>query len=297
MTTGLAACGTTSSASSLATINNKPVTQAEVTNFVDGTEFMQGTQFPTTKKEKALELKAVVAQEAVTQWVLQHHLTTEKAAQKQASTILTGTIEPQVGSASQLNSLLKSDHLTKSKFASYLANQVIAESAFTKTSKTVKKPTLAQEQAFYQSNKTQFTSPPEDEVSDILVKTQSLANSILKKAKSGTPFASLAKQYSIESNSKKGGSLGYLAVSGSSMSQGMYTAVQSLKKGQFATYHGTKGYHVVWVQATKASTVQPFSKVKSTVVADVTQSLDGKAYQAFVAKLEKKDAIHYGKGS
>ncbi len=300
MTMGLAACGTTTNtstkAAALATINNKPITQAEMTNFVAGTEFMQGTKFPTTTKEKALELKAVVAQQAVNQWVMKKHLITTSAAKKQALGIVS-TITKQVGSASKLTSLLKTDKLTTSTFENYLTNQVIAETGYKQVTKSVKAPTTAQEKAYYQKNKTQFQGPPKDEVSDILVKSKSLASSILKKAKAGTSFPALAKQYSIASNGSKGGSLGYLDVSGTSMSQGMYSAVASLKKGQFATYHGTKGYHVIWIQNTKSPTVQPFTTVKSQVATDLTQTKDSTVYQSFVAQLEKKDTIHYHKTS
>lgn len=299
MTMGLAACGTTTNTATkaaLATINNKPVTQAEMTNFVAGTEFMQGTKFPTTTKEKALELKAVVAQQAVNQWVMKKHLITTSAAQKQAHGIVS-TITKQVGSSAKLKSLLKTDKLTPSTFENYLTNQVIAETGYKHVTKGVKAPTTAQEQAYYQKNKTQFQGPPQDEISDILVKSNALASSILKKAKAGTSFAALAKQYSIASNGSKGGSLGYLNVSGTSMSHGMYSAVASLKKGQFATYHGTKGYHVIWVQNTKSPAVQPFSKVKTQVATDLTQTKDSTVYQSFVTHLEKKDTIHYHKTS
>ena len=302
---GLAACGSSTKASSgsntgtqavLATVNKTPVTQGQLTQFVNGTQFMQGTTFPTTKKEKVLELKAVVGQVAVDRWVLGHHLTTQKAAAKQARTIIKNNIEARIGGSAALKKLLASKHLTSSSLQSYLTSQMLAESAFQKTSKTVKAPTLKQEQAFYQANKQSFTNPPEDKLSDILVKTSAVAKTVLAKAKAGTPFASLAKKYSISSTSKTGGSLGYKPVSASAMSSGLYAAVQNMKKGQFKTYHGSKGYHVIWLQDTKPATVQPFSKVKSQIASAVTQNLDGQAYQNFVTSLEKKDKITYAKG-
>lgn len=295
---GLAGCGATSAAvkssPTLATVNKSAVTQKQVSQFVDGTEFMQGTKFPASKSESKLELKAVVAQVAVEQWAMKQHLTTNKAAVKQAKSIITTDIESQVGSA-QMGSLLKAVHLTKAGLTAYLTDQVIAESAYQKVTKSVKAPTTAQEQAYYKANQTTFTNPPQDEVSQILVKSKSLAQSILSQAKSGTAFATLAKKYSIASNGKTGGSLGYKTTT--SMTAAMSTAVANLKAGQFATYHDSTGYNVIWLQAIKPTTVKPFKQVQSQIKTDVAQNLDNQAYQAFVNKLEKADKIKYTKNS
>ncbi|MCY0879886.1 MAG: peptidyl-prolyl cis-trans isomerase [Firmicutes bacterium] len=297
----LSACGTQTTAApeALATVNDQAVTAADVANFVNGTEFLQGETFATSSKEKALELKAVVAQTAVNQWALKKHLTTMAKAKSQVNNIITKVLEPEVGGASTLKSLLSSHHLTLSSLKSYLTQEVISDSAYTEVTKHVKGPTVAQEKAYYKSNRDLFATPPEDEISDILVKTSSLAQSILKKAESGVPFATLAKEYSIASNAKTGGSMGYQAVSGSSMSQGMYDTVTKMKVGQFATYHGSQGYHVVWLQATKPAGYEPFSSstVRKEIKATLLQNLDDKAYQAFVNKLEAHDKIVYHKKS
>lgn len=296
---GVAGCGTQShptADATVATINHTTVTKSQLTNFVLGTEFMQGASFPSTTKEQKLEAKALVAQEAANQWALSHHLITQKKAQAQANTILKSQIESQTGGSSGLTSLLKSHKMTLSQFKSYLVQEVISDSAYSKAIKGVKAPTLQQEQAFYNANKSQdFTNPPQDELSDILVKTSSLANQILSQAKSGTSFATLAKKYSIASNGKKGGSLGYEAVSATSMSQGLYSAVQTMKVGQYATYKGTQGYHVIWLQATKPASVQSFASVKSEIQSQLQGQADDAAYQTWVNNLEKHDKITYAK--
>jgi len=287
----IAGCGTQSTSASsttVATIGKTSVTSAELTNFVDGTEFLQGTTFPTTKSEKTLEVKALVAQTAVNQWALSHHLITVKKAQIQAKSMIKNNIESQVGGQSGLTTLLKSHHLTNAGLLEYVTNQEVSASAFSKVTKDVKAPTLSQEQSYYKANESTFENAPEDEISDIVVKTQSLANKILSDAKSGTSFASLAREYSISSTGKSGGSLGYLGLSSTSgISQGMYNAVQGLKAGAFTTYHGTQGYHVLWIQAIKPSTLQPFASVESEIKSEVQQTKDDSVYQAWTQKLEK----------
>lgn len=250
---------------------------------------MQGASLPTTASEKKLEVKAVVAQTAVDQWALKHHLTTTKKAKSQASQFISANIESQVGGKSGLTKMLKQKKLTFADFQTYITDEMVAQSAFAKVTKNVKAPTTAQEKAFYQKNKSTFTTPPEDEVSDIVVKTKSLADKVLKQAQGGTSFATLAKHYSIASSGKSGGSLGYLPTS--SMSSGMAQAISGMKVGKYSTYKGSQGYHVIWLQATKPSTVQPFSKVQSQVKSDLQQQTANTMYQNWTSKMEKSQHI------
>ncbi|NMP20867.1 peptidyl-prolyl cis-trans isomerase [Sulfobacillus harzensis] len=289
----IAGCGThTASASgsaTVATVNGQKVTQNDVNLFVKGLEFMQGQTLPTSSKEKALEVKAVVAQTAVNQWAIKHHLITEKKAKSEANQFISSNIEAQVGGKSGLTQLLKSKNLTFAQFQSYIADQMVAQSVFTKVTKNVKAPTTAQEQSYYQKNKSSFTTPPQDEVSDIVVKTNALAQKLLKEAKGGSSFATLAKHYSIASTGKSGGSLGYLPAT--SMSSGMAKTLSGMKVGQYATYHGSQGYHVIWLQATKPSAVAPFSKVQSEIQSLLQQQSADTVYQNWTKKMEKSQHI------
>lgn len=280
----------------LATISKTPITRAQLTAFVDGTQFMQGTQFPNTKAEQKLELKALVAQTVVTKWVLAHQLTTQKKAEAQAQGIIKTDIKARIGSTAQYKNLLKSAHLTPAALTNYLTAQMLAEAAFAKATKDIKAPSLKQEQAYYQSHHSQFTTPAEDKLSEILVKKESLAKELLGKVKSGTAFASLAKHYSILPSTFKGGSLGYQQVSSTSMGQAMYKAVQNMQVGQYKIYHDTKGYHLIWLESTKPASVQSFTKVKSHIATALTQNLDDQAYQKFVKGLVKGEHIQYAKG-
>ena len=282
-------------AQALATVNGSPVTQADVANFVAGTEFMQGSKYVSNAAEKKLELKAVVAQAAVTQWTLDHHLITMKVAQAQANAILKSQIEAQL-SAGELQGLLKTVHLTKAQLLHYLAVELVDEKAYQTVIKSVKNPTAAQEQAYYSAHKSTFTTLPQDEISDIVVKSSSLAQTILTQARAGASFPSLAKQYSVAPNAKKGGSMGFVTADQTTLGASLYKAVRGLKAGQYAAYHDSQGYHVVWLQADKPASYQPLAQVRSQVALAVGQNLDNSAYQQWVNQLEKKDHIHYPNG-
>lgn len=297
--TVIAGCGTAAKSASstpVATVQNVPITPAQLADFVSMTEFFQGQSLPNTAQEKSLEVKALVQQTAVNQWALAHHLITQKKAASQAKSIISSQIESQVGGAKGLTSLLKSKKLSMGTLDTYVTDQMITQSAFTYATKSVKAPSTAQEQTYYKQNKSTFANPPQDEINDIVVKTGTQAKSILNQLSHGGNFAQLAKKDSTSSTAKSGGSLGYLPVSPTGgMSQGMYTAVQSMKTGQYNTYHGSQGYHVIQLVATKPASTQAFSAVQSQIKQSLlTQSKDT-AYQAFAAKIQKSMKVTIGK--
>lgn len=287
----LAGCGAsaTSASRTVATVNGQTVSAGDLHVFVKGTEFMQGQTLPNTAQEKKLEVKAMVAQTTVNQWALKHHLTTLKKAKSAAQQFIKADIESQVGGQSGLKSLLKSKSLTESDLENFLTQEMVAQSAFNQVTKGAKPPTTAQEQAFYTANKAQFATAPEDEISQIVVKSSSLASQILKDAKAGQSFRALAKQYSIASTGKTGGSLGYQPVS--AMTRSMASAVSKLKAGQFASYHDSSGYHVIWLQAVKPSGTAAFSTVKAQIAQQLQQQTDDTLYQSWTSKLEKSQKI------
>ncbi len=294
MMMGIAGCGTAAAAKPLtvAEVQQQPITKAQLTNFVAMTEFFQGTTLPNNSQEKTLEVKALVQQTAVNQWALAHKLITMKKASSQANQLITSQIEAQVGGAKGLDQLLKSKHLTFATLQTYVTDQMVTQSAFTYATKNVKAPTTASEQQYYQKNKTQFTNPQQDEIRDIVVKSKSEAATILSQVQHGANFAQLATKDSIASTGKSGGSLGYLPVSPTGgMSLGMYQAVQSMKVGQYTTYQGSQGYHVIQLEATKPATVSPFSQVQSQVSSVLLQQSQDTVYQAFASKVEKSMKI------
>lgn len=297
--TVIAGCGTGTKAASgtpVATVQNVPITKAQLANFVSMTEFFQGTTLPNTAQEKSLEVKALVQQTAVNQWALAHHLITQKKATAQAKSIISSQIEAQVGGAKGLTTLLKSKKLTMGTLDTYVSDQMITQSAFTYATKSVKSPTTAQEQSYYNQNKSSFANPPQDEINDIVVKTKTQAQSILSQLSHGGNFAQLAKKDSTSSTAKSGGSLGYLPVSTTGgMSQGMYTAVQSMKPGQYQTYQGSQGYHVIELVATKAATTSAFSSVQSQIKQTLLTQAQDTAYQAFAKKIQKSMKVTIGK--
>lgn len=295
--TGAAGCGlfsSNSSASALATVNGHAITQTTLNNFVAMTELFNGSTLPNTAKEKYLEVQGLAQQTAVNDWALAHHLITVKSATAQANNIISAQLESQVGGAKGLASLLKTKHLTMTVLTNYLTQQMISQSAYQYATKGVKKPTLAAEQAYYQKNASQFKSPPEAEVSDIVVKTQAEATTVVGLLNKGTAFSTLAKKYSIlPSEVKSGGNLGWLAeTTTGTMSPAMYQTLQGMKPGQFTTYQGSQGFHVIRLVAVKPGSLSKFSAVQSQVSSDVLQQNQFNVYKTWANHVEKTEHTH-----
>lgn len=291
---GAAGCGLftgNSSASALATVNGHPITQTALNNFVALTELFNGSTLPNTAKEKYLEVQGLAQQTAVNDWALAHHLVTIKTATAEAKNIISAQLESQVGGVKGLDSLLKTKHLTLPVLTNYLTQQMISQSAYQYATKGVKKPTLAQEQSYYKQNASQFKSPPQAEVSDIVVKTQAEATQVVGLLNKGTAFSTLAKKYSIvPAEVKSGGNLGWLAeTTTGTMSPAMYQTLQGMKPGQFTTYQGSQGFHVIRLVAVKPGTQSPFSAVQSQVSSDVLQQNQFNAYKAWANRIVKTE--------
>jgi len=72
-------------------------------------------------------------------------------------------------------------------------------------------PAAATVQAYYDQHQAEFRSGEEVRVRQILVNDEELANEIVKKLKSGTPFGDLSAQYSRAPNAKRGGEIGFVS--------------------------------------------------------------------------------------
>ena len=72
-------------------------------------------------------------------------------------------------------------------------------------------PSPSELQEYYDAHQNEFRSGEEVRVRQILVNDENLANEIVKKLKSGTPFGDLSAQYSRAPNAKRGGEIGFVS--------------------------------------------------------------------------------------
>ncbi|POB10824.1 MAG: peptidylprolyl isomerase [Sulfobacillus thermosulfidooxidans] len=290
----LAGCGQQSSAAPkpLAVVNGKDLTTAQLNTMVRMTELFNGSTLPNTKQEKISEVKYLVQEKSVEDWTLAHHLTTKAKAEASAKTVLDKSIEPEVGGVSGLDKMLKSKGVTMSQLNDYLTQQMILQQAYNQATKNVKPITTAAAESFYKANPQYFTGSPQVELEEITVKSQSEAQTLEKQVEAGASFAALAKKDTTNTTLKsKGGEVGWTPESLQSLSPAVYKEVQSLKPGQFGITKGSHGYDLIGLQATKPAQVSPFSQVESEIKANLLQTAQGNAYQAFASKIEKQARV------
>lgn len=72
-------------------------------------------------------------------------------------------------------------------------------------------PSPADLQTYYDQHQAEFRSGEEVRVRQILVNDENLANDIVKKLKSGTPFGDLSAEFSRAPNAKRGGEIGFVS--------------------------------------------------------------------------------------
>lgn len=128
-------------------------------------------------------------------------------------------------------------------------------------------------EAFYKQNIAQYQTPEEVRASHILLKTEgkneaevrARAEDILKRAKAGEDFATLARQYSEdESNAGNGGDLNYFP-RGAMVPEFEEVAFR-LKPGEISDLVTTPfGFHIIKVVDHRQATTRPLEEVRSEI--------------------------------
>lgn len=150
---------------------------------------------------------------------------------------------------------------------------------------------------FYNENKEKFKAPEQLKASHILVKTEKEAKDIIKnlsKAKDlKAEFTKLAKEKSVGPSGANGGELGWFTKE--KMVPEFSQAAQKLAKGTITKtpVKTNYGYHVIYLDDKKASTIMEYSKIKDRLKKDLMQQKFAKDAKTKAEKLKKKAKIEY----
>ncbi|HBM75957.1 MAG TPA: peptidylprolyl isomerase, partial [Clostridiaceae bacterium] len=106
-------------------------------------------------------------------------------------------------------------------------------------------------------------------------------------------FATLAKQYSIETSAKEtGGNLGEISYNDSNYDQTFMLAAMSLKEGQISNPVQTKyGYHIIKVTKKTEYPVLAFDKVKEDIKSQLLESKKQDKYTASIQEWRKEAKV------
>ncbi len=141
---------------------------------------------------------------------------------------------------------------------------------------------------YYNKNKARFAQPERRDLSIVLTKTQAKANEARQKLESGTPFAKVAKQYSIDDTSKaQGGKLP--AVAKGQQEKAFDDAIFSAPKHKIMGPIKTQfGWYVFRVDKVTEAKQQTQDEAKDTIKQLLASQNQQKALDTFVKDFRTK---------
>lgn len=144
---------------------------------------------------------------------------------------------------------------------------------------------------YYEQHKSEYAEAEQVRASHILVNTKEEADAILAQLKGGADFAAIAKEKSLDTQSKdKGGDLGYFGRG--EMDPDFEKAAFSLPVGQLSDPVKTAyGYHIIKVTDHKQAHEYTLDEVKDRVRQDLLDSLVNERFDDWVAGLKAKAKI------
>lgn len=290
------ACGTPAANANLsatwATVNGEKITGQMVQDRINLITFLQPTAASQLKSHSA---KVQLTDELVTETVLTQ--AAKKAGTKVNQSDLAGAegyLTQDIGqtykSTSAVKSAMKKYGLTQADVTAYAKLSALLQAYVTNV---IPAPTVttAQEQAYYNQNKAEFTTPAQYTVRHILVKSQTLAESILAKLKAGASFSTLAKEYSVDkASAAQGGDLPPSPLSG--WVAPFAAAVQKLKVGELSpVVHSQYGYHIIQLMSVTPASVESFSTVQTQIQSYLQNQAQTTAVNKLISNLKSKAKI------
>jgi parvulin-like peptidyl-prolyl isomerase len=307
---GLAAagCGSGSSKSSIPTgsvavVNGTPIAKTQFDDLLGQAERSYKSQHRPFPKPGSPEYKTLQSQ--ALKFLVQRTEYAQKAkdlgvtvTDKQIEDRLT-QIKKQYfgGSETKYQTQLKTQGLTDEQVHQDVRAQLTQEGIYKKVTDkiTVSDAELKQ---YYDQHPDLYSQPASRDVRHILVKTETLANSLYNQLKGGGDFAALAKKYSQDPGSKAQG--GKLTITKGQTVAPFDKVAFSLKTNELSKpVHTQYGWHVIQaLSAVKPAKKTPFDQVKNAISQQLLQQKKSEAMSKWVSDLDKAYAtkITYAAG-
>jgi parvulin-like peptidyl-prolyl isomerase len=158
----------------------------------------------------------------------------------------------------------------------------------TKVTNSATKVKPAAIQAYYNAHKSTFGKPQTRDLRVILVSTPAAASRVLALLKAGVSFTHLARQFTIDTTTKKsGGALIGQTQAGLEVNLGtaVFAAPPHKVEGPVKT---TLGYEIFMVQKITPGTQQSLAQATPTITQTLTQTNQSKTLNAFVKNFNAK---------
>jgi parvulin-like peptidyl-prolyl isomerase len=176
---------------------------------------------------------------------------------------------------------LKGVGLTNADVLFQQRTQLLEQKITQKVTKGKDKVTDAQISAYYDKNKSRFATPERRDLLIVLTKDEATAKKAKAALQSGRPWAKVAKQYSIDTQSKKkGGAL--VGVAKGQQEKAFDTAAFAASKGKLVGPVKTQfGWYVLKVTKITPAKQQSLEQSKASIKQILASSNQQKALKAF----------------
>jgi len=174
-----------------------------------------------------------------------------------------------------------------SRLLQFTKKDLLARLYLEKLTKDMPPPTEADARAFYDTNKSQYTTPESVHLHHVLVKTEKEAKDVLTRLKKGEKLADVASQVSICPSRVKGGNLDWLPRG--SLVKEIEDVAFVTKNGEITGPVKTKfGYHVLLVEDKKPAQESSFDQVKDYIIEQLKFQKQQEQYEKVAEQLRKK---------
>ena len=190
--------------------------------------------------------------------------------------------------AADFDKFLKDSGQTQADILKRVRLDALSNKIRDKVTKGKDKVSDAQIAAYYNKNKARFAQPERRDLRIVLTKDKAKAEKAKKAIESGTPFAKVAKKYSIDQASKaQGGKLP--AVAKGQQEKALDTAIFAADKGKLVGPVKTQfGYYVFDVSKITKATQQTLDQAKTTIKQTLASQNQQKALDSFVKSFRKR---------
>jgi len=297
-----------------AVVNNKVITFSQVRKEVDPTEaqyrqLYSGMELVEKVKEARLSaLKALIERELIIQeFSTAGYFIPDNVVEDRMKKIVDDQFG---GDRATLIRTLQAQGVSIANFKEDLRNKIIVQAMRQRNVSSAVLVSPYQIEQYYQDNVRQFVRADEIKLRDIFLRNglfkekrtdksgketevdpqRLIIEEILKKIRTGSDFASLARGYSEGSQKNEGGDLGW--VSESSLRPELAKVAFKLRPGQNSGVVQTEdGYHILLVEEVKKATVMPLGDVRDRIESTLLQQERERLQQEWLDSLRSKAFI------
>jgi foldase protein PrsA len=290
-------------AAGCSTVASTPSTAIAVVNGVEIPKSAVDTKIAQMKKSSPASFEGTAGVLAEQQYraqtlntLIQNELIKE-AAKTLGVSVTTGQVDSyvsqlqkQYGGANALDTAMKSAGFTTATFREQVSDNLLTNAVEAKVATGTINVSDAQSKSYYDKNRSQFSTPAQVHVEQILIAATDtvLAKSLYTQSKAGADFATLAKKYSTDPGSKTvGGDLGW-TVPSSYVAQ---FAVQTMNIGEVRLVKSQDGWHIIKLLGRRPAAQQTFAQATVVVKQMLGQTARFQQFNAYITSLRQKAKI------